>query len=363
MLTIDGSYLEGGGQIVRTALALSTLTGIPFRCTDIRKGRKDAGLKAQHLTGITALEEMCGAKCEGAALGSTEIVFYPKPIKKFRHEINIGTAGSISLVLQSLLPPLLFAEKKISLTIIGGTDGLWAMPVDYMQAVLLPQLQRFAKIEMKITKRGYYPKGGGIVELRIHPKHHLYSFDDLLLTLQKEVPPYDLKQQKTLLCIKGISHASIELQNAKVSERQTHAAKVVLQNMNCPLKIDIAYAQTLSTGSGITLYAIFGRDEEDQKNPVRLGADALGEKGKKAEVVGEEAAKKLLQEITNGATVDTHLTDNLLPYLALAGGKVCTSEITMHTKTNQQVIEQFLGNIFTVEHNCISVLTAQEENL
>lgn len=364
MLTIDGSYLEGGGQIVRTALALSTLTGIPFRCIDIRKGRKDTGLKAQHLTAIKALEELCGAQCEGAALGATEITFYPKPIKKFRHTIDIGTAGSISLLLQSLLPPLLFAEKNVSLTIIGGTDGLWAMPIDYMQAVLLPQLQRFTKIDMKMTKRGYYPKGGGVVDLKIKPFWKKYaSFEDLLLTLRKEVIPYHFDKQKKLLCIKGISHASMDLQNAKVAERQTHAAKALFHTVDCPIKIDTAYSQTLSTGSGITLCALFGDEEEDQRNPMRLGADALGEKGKKAEIVGEEAAKKLLHEIQSGAAVDIHLADNILPYLALCGGKIHTSTISLHAKTNIWVIEKFLGEIFTVENTYISVLAAHEENI
>ncbi len=363
MLTIDGSYLEGGGQIVRTALALSTLTSIPFRCTDIRKGRKDKGLKAQHLTAIKALEELCGARCEGAALGATEITFYPKPIKKFRHKIDIGTAGSISLLLQSLLPPLLFAEKRVALTITGGTDGLWAMPIDYLQHVLVPQLTRFADMNIKMLRRGYYPKGGGIIDLRIHQRYHVDSFDDLLLTLRKEVTPYHLKEQKKILCIKGISHASLDLQNAKVAERQAHAAKIVLSKMDCPLKIDMTYAQTHSPGSGITLYALFGDEEEDQKNPLRLGSDALGERGKRAELVGEEAAKELLHEIQSGAAVDVHMADNLLPYLALVGGEIYTSEITHHSQTNRWVIEQFLGKIFTQEKNCISVLFTKEEKI
>ncbi len=365
MLHINGNYLEGGGQIVRTALALSTLTGIPFRCTDIRKGRKDAGLKAQHLTAITALKELCDAECEGAELGATEIIFHPKPISKHILTIDIGTAGSISLLLQSLLPPLLFADRRVTLTIIGGTDVAWAMPIDYVQHVLVPQLLRFGKISIRLIRRGYYPKGAGMVEVKIQPlfKRNKFSFDDFLMTIRKRVKPYALDARKNLLCIKGISHASMDLQQAKVAERQAHAAKMLLNHLGCPIIIDAQYYQTLSAGSGITLYAVFGDDEEEACNPIRLGADALGERGKKAEVVGEEAAKKLLEEIKSPAAVDIHLADNLLPYLALCGGKICTSALSQHTKTNMHAIGQFLGPVFTMRENCVSVACTKEERI
>ncbi len=365
MLAIDGSYLEGGGQIVRTALALSTVTGIPFICTDIRKGRKDVGLKAQHLTAIMTLGELCGSECEGAKLGSTEIVFHPKPVSHHKITIDIGTAGSISLLLQSLMPPLLFAGKRVSLTLVGGTDVAWAMPIDYMQHVLFPQLLRFAKIDVKLVRRGYYPKGAGLVEVKIKPmiKRNEHSFDDFLMNVRKRCKPYALSKRESLLCIKGISHASIDLQGAKVAERQAHAAQFMVKKLNCPVIIETQYQDTLSTGSGITLHAMFGKEEEDIRNPIRLGADALGEKGKKAEVVGEEAAKKLLMEIESSAAVDVYLADNLLLYLALAGGKLCTSTLSMHTKTNMYIIEHFLGPVFSVERNCISVMHTREERL
>lgn len=368
MLEIDGSYHEGGGQIVRTALGLSVLTGIPFVCKDIRKGRADSGLKAQHLTAIQTFKKLSSSKCDGAELGSTEITFHPKPIKKYSLEIDIGTAGSISLLLQSLLPALVFADKKICLKITGGTDVAWAMPIDYLQNLLAPQLMRFANIKIRQTKKGYYPKGGGLVELKITPKikrNTCNSFDDFVMEIRKNCNPFALEKQDKLLIVRGISHSSNDLQNAKVAERQASAAKNVLQELKCPILINSGYYNTLSTGSGIMAYAIFGNkeEEEDSRNPIRLGADVLGEKGKKAEIVGEECAKKLIKEIETKGAVDEHLVDNLLPFLALAGGKICTTEISSHAKTNIYAIEKFLGPTFSIKDNCISVVHNRVEKI
>lgn len=367
MLIIDGSYLEGGGQIVRTALAFSTLTGIPFKCTNIRKGRKDSGLKAQHLCAIKSLQQLYGAECKNAIKGSTEIEFYPNKLKQNSLLIDIGTAGSISLLLQAILPPLLFADKKIALTIIGGTEGAWAMPIDYMQHVVLPQLSKFAKIEMNLIKRGYYPKGNGQIELSIKPEIKIGRFnvfDDFVLTIKKECLPYKLDRLEKLLCIKGISHASLELEKANVAQRQADAATYLLKEFNCPISIDISYSKTSSMGSGIMLCAIFSKkDEEDFANIIRIGADVLGERGKKAEIVGEDAAKKLKVLISTKAPVDLHLADNLVPYLALVGGKINVSEITKHTKTNIYTIERFIGPVFNIMGNSISVLYNDEERI
>src|SRR3989344_7420317 len=163
MITIDGSQGEGGGQITRTALALSTLTHKPFRITDIRKNRPQPGLKAQHLTAIHALKELCGAKTSIVGVGSTELEYVPGAVESGNFSFDIGTAGSISLLLQALLPQLLFVSKPVKLTIIGGTCGLWQAPVEYFEYVLLPHIQRFADVSCSVEKRGYYPAGGGKV--------------------------------------------------------------------------------------------------------------------------------------------------------------------------------------------------------
>ena len=337
MISLDGSYLEGGGQIVRTALALSTITQKSFEVDNIRKGRSQPGLKTQHLYCIKALEELCNAKAEGAELGSTSLKYWPEKIKPQTLSIDIGTAGSITLLLQSLLIPSIFADSKVRLKITGGTDTAWSPQFDYFNNVIIPQLRRYADIDVKLERRGYYPKGGGKVDIKIKPK--------------EEKPQINFIEQHSLIQIKGISHASSDLQKAEVAERQAKAAKLTLNKLSCPIQIRTEYPSTLSTGSGITLWAIFSKDsnEIDLNNPIILGSDALGERGKRSEDVGKEAAEKLLKEIAGKAPVDSHLADNLIPFLALFGGKIRVSRITDHTLTNIYVCEQFLGKIFELD--------------
>lgn len=353
MVKIEGDRIEGGGQIVRTALALSTINKKAFDVNNIRKGRKVSGLKAQHLNCIKALEKLCNAKTEGATMGSSYLKYYPGKIKGQTIEIDIGTAGSISLLLQSLLIPCFFADKNVRLRIIGGTEGKWAMPYDYLKEILVPQLRRFCeKIDVKLVKRGYYPKGGGIVEIKIVPKYKLNEFSSFERFHEKlkEISIESL-EQGTLIQIKGVSHASLDLEKAKVAERQASSAKSLLGKYG-PVNIRSEYTNTLSTGSGITLWAIFSKDKDEinENNPIRLGADALGERGKPAEKVGEEAANNLIQEIDSKAPIDRHLADQILPFLALtSGSKIKVSEITNHCKTNIYVIEEFLGKTFEID--------------
>jgi len=349
MIKLDGNYCEGGGQIVRTALALSTITQKPFEVSSIRKGRKQSGLKAQHLNCIKALEQLCSAKTEGASLGSEHITYTPGKIEGKAVNVDIGTAGSIGLLLQAVLLPCFFAEKTVKLNITGGTEGKGAMPYDYFKEILVPQIKKFCeKIDVKLVKRGYFPKGGGNVLIEIKPAK---------IDGQK----IELLEQGNLIQIKGISHASLNLEKAEVAERQAKAAKHLLAGYNCPVDIRTEYCDTLSPGSGIALWAIFSKNKEDidEKNPIRLGADALGELGKKAEIVGKEAAENLIREIESKAPVDRHLADQILPFMALAkDSKVRVSEITSHCRTNMHVIEQFLGRVFDVseEEKIISII-------
>jgi len=355
-MKISGSFLEAGGQIIRTALALSTITQKPFEVTDIRKGRPTPGLKNQHLHCIKSLEKLCNAKTENASLASTYIKYEPGKIESKNLKIDIGTAGSITLLLQSLLIPSIFADKPLKITIIGGTDTKFAQPFDYLKEVFLPQLKKFADIDAKLVRRGYYPKGNGRIELRIKQKYHLNdfsNFEEFHKDLKENPQKYNLTEQHHLIQIKGISHASFDLQKAYVAERQAKAAKFTLKNKyNCPVNIETSYSETLSTGSGITLWAIFSEDKDEINinNPIRLGADSLGERGKKAETVGQEAANNLIKEIETKAPVDKYLADQLLPFMALAGkSKIKASKITNHCKTNIYVIEQFLGKTFEVD--------------
>jgi len=353
IVKIDGSYLEGGGQIVRNALALSALTGKGFEISNIRKGRTDGGLKAQHLNCVEAAARLCNAKVDGAFIGSTTLSFNPGKLKATNLDIDIGTAGSTTLLLQSIVVPAMFSDSKIRLRIKGGTDVKWSMPADYFKEVFLPHLLKYAKIHFKLKRRGYFPAGGGEIELLINPEFRLIDFENF-----KDFHKHLLKQQKIsileqgrLIQIKGISHASKQLQESKVAERQAESAKMILKKYGCPIQINIEYSETTSPGSGIVLWAIFSLNEEeiDKMNPIIVGADALGEKGIKAEDVGGLAANNLIEEIESKAPVDQHLADNLVPFLGLFGGEIKCSKITNHLLTNIYVTEKFLDVKFDVD--------------
>jgi RNA 3'-terminal phosphate cyclase (GTP) len=342
MIKLDGSFLEGGGQIVRTALALSVLMQKPFHIDKIRANRPSPGLKNQHLWGIRAIRDLCGGVAEDVKLGSSAITFYPRKItKKQDLVIDVQTAGSLTLLMQTLLLPSMFTGKRISLVLKGGTDVLWSPSYDYFRHVVLPQFSRYGKIACSLTKRGYFPKGQGEVTVLCRK----------LYTLEEVLPHLSLMEQGTLIKIAGISHASSDLTQAEVAERQAGAARALLGKWKVPIDIVSSYGHSASTGSGITLWGIFARDNENVEfiDPIRIGADALGEKGKKAEFVGQECAEQLNKAIASEAAVDAHLADQLIPLLGLVGGEMTVQEITPHTKTNIHVVEQFLGVQFHVD--------------
>ncbi len=340
MILLNGA--EGGGQLLRTALALSTLTGQPFRMTNIRAKREQPGLKAQHLTCITALKELCNAKTDGAELGSTELLYVPGEMTAKNLTLDIGTAGSITLLLQALLLPCTFAKKPHKLTITGGTDVPWSMPIDYFTHVLLSHYKRYADITVKLLKRGYYPKGNGTIEISIKPR--------------AQPTPFNLNTKEPLIAIKGISHASKDLSGARVAERQAQEAEKYLKQHGSHITTE--YSDTLSTGSGITLWAVHGKDEANFL--LTMGADSLGEKGKPAELVGKETAEQLAAELKKNAPIDKHLADNLIPLLAVcAPSSITATEITPHTRANITVAEAFFPMvIFSLKENTITTTRA-----
>jgi len=344
MIDLDGSHGEGGGSILRQALALSMLTGKEFRITNIRKNRPQPGLSAQHLAALNAAKELCGAEVTGNYLTSEEVGFKPGPVKGGAHRIDIGTAGSITLLLQSLLLPALFSDKRASFNIIGGTDVNWSSSFDYFNYVFLPQMRKYGGIETGISRRGYYPKGGGELKVVVNST----------MTLNNALQPVLLNAQKKLLMIRGVSHASAELEPARVAERQAESAKLLLRRLGAPISIKTEYSRALSIGSGITLWAIFGEEEVDPNNPMIIGSLALGERNKKSELVGSEAAESLLRTIESGAAVDSHLADQLIPFMALSGGLIKTSDVTAHVMSNIYVTEKFMDVKFTIAGNVIS---------
>ncbi|PIN75694.1 RNA 3'-phosphate cyclase [Candidatus Woesearchaeota archaeon CG10_big_fil_rev_8_21_14_0_10_37_12] len=358
MILIDGNQGEGGGQIIRTALALSCLTGKPFKATNIRGGRENSGLKAQHVAAIKALKKFCNAKTDGDEIGSKKLLFIPGKITAKNIVVDVGTAGSMPILLQAIILPCIFANKTHTITFIGGTDVSNSASIDYFHYVILPYFKQLANIELKILKRGYYPKGQGKIELTIKPKIKLSqynNFEDFLTELQQYA--FQAIQQGKLIQIKGISHASINLETAQVAERQATAAEQLLKNLGVPINIRVEYAQTESKGSGITLWAVCTTQKNDLAKSHIFGADALGEQGKPAELVGSEAAQQLLETLNSKTPIDAHLADNLMPLIALCRpSEIVVQQITPHTKTNIAIAEKFLGQCFKINGKAISTV-------
>lgn len=320
---IDGSYGEGGGQILRSSIALSAILGRPAEIINIRAKRANPGLQPQHLTGVKTAAMLTDAHVEGAAKGSTRLRFEPKTLRCGAFEVDIGTAGSISLVIQIVAPILLYAPCATRLVITGGTDVAWAPPIDHMRHVFAPVLSRFgARLSIELLRRGHYPRGGGRVVLHVEPVRRLKAVDSL-----------DFGK---LAKISGISHA-VNLP-PHVAERQAKAAKEALAAAGYLGEISIEVRNDgLGPGSGVVLWAV-----SEEGNVV--GGDALGERGKPAEAVGREAAEKLLKTLKTGASLDPHMADMAVLYMALAEGRsrFTTSEITLHLETNIYIIERFL---------------------
>ena len=344
-LIVDGSIGEGGGQIVRTALFFSSLLSIPIEITNIRFKRKPKGLKKQHLGVIKALKLITNAQVEGAYEGSTNLVFEPKTLKSGAYRINLETAASISLFFQTILPLAFFVPKRFLISVKGGTDVDKAPTVDWVENVFLPHLLPLARrTSFRIIRRGFNPAGGGIVSLQVESNldYHLYGLEEIR-SFVKRFLNLNKTKQGNIDKIRGISIAHKALQERRVSERQRLGAIEYLKSKwNRKASIMNFYVDADSIGTSITLWLY------DTEGNI-LGADSLGKKGKPAEEVGKEAAQKLVEDWENGATVDRHLADHLIPLLALAGGILKVPKFTQHLLTNLEVAKLFIGDIFEID--------------
>ncbi len=337
MIEIDGSYGEGGGQILRTSISLAALTMKDVRISKIRAGRPKPGLRRQHMAGIQLTGELVDASVEGLEVGSTEIIFSPQKRRGGSFSFDVGTAGSISLILQAVLPPAVLAPEPVVFQVRGGTDVKWSPPVDYLRNVFTKVLGRLGPtVEIEQKKRGHYPRGGGEVICRITPVN--------------ELKPLNLVDFGEVGAVNGISHC-VRLPS-HVAERQASSAKQVIQE-KLDVKVSIeteSYSKSddhhLGPGSGIVLWA-------DGSNGTRVGADRLGERGERAERVGMKAAEQLVNEVSIGRAIDSHLGDMIVPYLAVAKGesKIGISDVTSHLTTNLWTIDQVLDTTMQLEGN------------
>jgi len=335
-IVIDGSILEGGGQILRVSTALSAVTGKSLKIFNIRAKRSPSGLRMQHITAIRAVATLVDGKVEGLNVGSKEILFKPTKIKSGKFRFDVGTAGSITLVLQALTPVTAYAPDEVFVEIKGGTNNQWAPPVEYFENIFLPVLKLMGfEGSISILRRGFYPKGGGIIRARFNPVAYLR--------------PLNIDKVSNILRLWGLAY-SCRLPN-HIPERMAKTAKKILADAgygDVDIKIDSIQKDnprcSLDPGCGIILIA-------ELEGDLRIGADSLGEIGKPAEKVAEEAALSLIQQLEAKASVDYHLADQLIVWISLAKGtsKFYTSKLTLHTLTSIEICKQILGSKFTVE--------------
>ncbi|ACX72816.1 RNA 3'-phosphate cyclase [Methanocaldococcus vulcanius M7] len=327
-IEIDGSYMEGGGQILRTSVSLSALTQKPVKIINIRKNRRNPGLAPQHVAAIKAVKKLCNAEVYGLNVGSMEIIFIPSKISPKNFLIDIGTAGSISLIIQTIVPLALGVDKAFTLKIRGGTDVRMSPPIDYVKNITLKILKNFGVMtNLKVLKRGFYPKGGGEVVIEIKPS---------------KIKNFDLIEHSKCEVVEGISY--VQNLNENIARRMRKRAVDLLNKEKLLPNIKIECSKGISEGAGIVLW-----------NDT-IGGSCLGEKGLRAEIVAERAVNELLNERKSGMALDKYMGDQIIPYLALGGGTIGVSEITSHTKTNMWVVKHFLNVNFEItpynENDC-----------
>lgn len=332
MREIDGSYGEGGGQLLRTAVALAAITGNAVHIRNIRAKRSNPGLAPQHLTAVRAVAALCGAEVDGLAVKSPEILFRPGPLRGGHFDFQVGTAGSITLVLQAALPVAIASGENLSMRVTGGSDVRAAPPLDYIRHVLLPLLARMGvKAGIEVKRRGYYPRGGGAIEVEVHPS----------LPLR----PLLLDEPGALEEIRGYAH--IANLPAHIIKRMSGAALSELSAFPAPLieQAILGWNEAIGAGGAIVLA---GRTQH-----TLLGASATAEKGVPAEQLGSDAGRLLREEIASGATLDIHAADQLLIYLALARSpsRFLARALSSHASTTIWLLEQFLPVRFQVSES------------
>jgi RNA 3'-terminal phosphate cyclase (ATP) len=324
MIHIDGSQRSGSGTIVRYAIALCSLLGEGLHMTNIRAKRDKPGLRPQHLASVRACARMCDAQVKGAEAKSSEVIYSPgSPIKGGYYEWDIGTAGSTTMLLMSLLPLACFADKETTLRLAGGLFQDFAPSAHHMQHVLFPTLSKMGiQAEMEIVRPGYVPKGGGIIQANIKPLRNMR--------------PLILPKQGRMKEIRGLSLSS-HLRKPMVSERMAGECRNLLAQAGYQSYIETLWDETSSQeGANLAVWA-------ESDTGCLLGADRAGRRGRSSEQIGRYVARTLLEDLAAGATVDRYLADQLIIYAALAGGttEYQIPRLTDHVDTNLWLVERF----------------------
>lgn len=328
MIHIDGSFGEGGGQIIRSSLALSLITGKDFRVDKIRAGRENPGLQNQHLMSLNAAATIGNAEVAGAKKGSREFTFRPGKISPGRYDFRIGTAGSTGLVFQTVLPPLLVAGGNSHVTIEGGTHNPWAPPFDFLEHTFIPLINTTgAKVIPHLERFGFYPGGGGVVSFEINSVERLGS----LVLLERDSLPRLSAECYVVKLPVDIAHREAKILRTRIESLQSDDAIKIFQPENCS-----------GVGNFVAVYA--------QSSNLCETVTSIGAKGIRAEEVANAAASEMTAYLSNGAPVGEHLADQLLIPMALAGsGQYKTGPLSLHTKTNITIIQKFLDVHFTTE--------------
>ncbi len=319
MLTIDGSFGEGGGQIIRSSLALSLVTGKAFRVENVRARRAKPGLQRQHLTAVNAAAEIGRAEVHGAAVGSAQFSFRPDKVVPGDYVFSVGTAGSATLVLQTVLPPLMIAAAPSRLTLEGGTHNVHAPPFDFLEKTFLPLVTRTGPhVLAELERYGFYPPGGGRFSVSIEPAA---AFNRLDIVERGAV-----REERAQALVVRLPPSIAERELAVVGEKMGWSGEQLqLLTSN----------NALSPGNVLTL--------EIESEHLREVFTGIGERGVRAEVVAERAAEEAQRYLATEAPVGEHLADQLLIPLALAaGGSYTTGPLTLHTTTNIEIIRKFL---------------------
>ncbi len=332
MLEIDGSQKSGSGTILRLSISLAGILGKPLHIYNVRQKRTQPGLRPQHLEAALTAAKLCNAEIKGATLGSRELWFKPNEISGGEIYAEIGTAGSIPMLFLTILPLCAFAKRAVRVHVAkGGTDVRNAPTINFLKHVLLSLLERMGlKTSLTVQKYGYYPKGMGEALLEVQPCDRLASLR--------------LEEFGAIEQLEGVSVCTF-LKDRRVAERQAKAANQHLRTQGYEARIRVVNDRSnpFQKGSSIVLWA-------ESNTDALLGGDAIGELRKSSEAVGREAAENLLREVRTRATVDVHLADMLVPYVALADGNsiYLTRAVTEHLETNIWLVQEIMGVKFRV---------------